>query len=160
MTSPGPALYGGMRVGLRGQEFYIHKFRTLRANSATPGLDTIRSGDPRITTLGKILREWYFDELIQLWDVFLGHMSLVGPRPYTRPDAEYREALFARFRKREEIMPGMTGLAQVSLGRDRSKNNLCRTLNYDLYYIRHISPCLDLYILFRTIIVILTRRGE
>lgn len=159
LTSPGPVIYGGMRVGLRGNEFYIHKFRTLRENSATSGLDVVVSGDTRITALGKILRMWYLDEFSQLWDVLLGRMSLVGPRPYTRPDADHRASLFHGFNRREVVRPGMTGLAQVLLRRGRSERNLRRALVCDRYYIRHRSLWLDFQLLMRTIVVICEHRG-
>ena len=151
LTSSGPAFYSQTRCGKSGRPFSIHKLRTMYHNceSAT-GPRWSTPGDARITLLGRILRRTHIDELPQLWNVVRGDMSLIGPRP-ERP--EFIPGLAEKlphYTERLLVKPGMTGLAQVQLPPDTDLESVRRKLAYDLYYVRYVSPWLDLRILAGT----------
>lgn len=145
----GPALYRQVRVGLRGQRFTILKFRTMRHN-AEEGLGPVWSlkGDPRCTKLGAWLRRRGIDELPQLWNVLLGDMTLVGPRP-ERPEfvTEFSTA-YPGYAARHTVRCGLTGYAQIHGW--RGATSMEDRLRHDLYYIRHWSLWLDFRILVLT----------
>lgn len=149
--SPGPALFRQQRAGRGGRPFTFYKFRTMRLE-ADPYGDSPRSGDdPRITRLGRWLREHSLDELPQLLNVLRGDMSLVGPRPlYLQQIGEWN----ARQRARLLVKPGITGLAQVS---GRGGLTIEQKLEYDVRYVETIGPCTDLWILWRTLSGVLRR---
>jgi Undecaprenyl-phosphate galactose phosphotransferase WbaP len=168
LTSRGPALYGHQRVGARGETFTAWKFRTMINNSEEalrhhlaehPELgdewrrDQKLRNDPRITWIGRILRRTSFDELPQLWNVIRGEMSLVGPRPIVENEIERYGPRYSLYRR---VRPGLTGLWQVS-----GRNNLsyAERVHLDEYYVRNWSIWLDLYILSRTIKVVVTGEG-
>ncbi len=160
----GPVIHRSRRIGVEEQEFQCLKLRTMRpgaegeqdsleeANEADGALFKIRD-DPRITRVGRVLRRLSIDELPQLWNVLRGEMSLVGPRPLPRRDYERLDALH---KKRYLVLPGVTGLWQVSGRSDLSFDELVRL---DFYYIETWSIWLDLTILARTIPVVLGRKG-
>jgi exopolysaccharide biosynthesis polyprenyl glycosylphosphotransferase len=160
----GPVFHRSRRIGVEEQEFWCLKLRTMRvgaegeqqaletANEADGPLFKIRD-DPRVTRVGRVLRRLSVDELPQLWNVLSGEMSLVGPRPLPRRDYERLDDLH---KKRYLVLPGMTGLWQVSGRSDLSFDELVRL---DFYYIETWSVWLDLTILARTIPVVLGRRG-
>jgi exopolysaccharide biosynthesis polyprenyl glycosylphosphotransferase len=160
----GPVIHRSRRVGVEDSEFTCLKLRTMRvgaereqsglesANEADGALFKIRD-DPRVTRVGRLLRRFSIDELPQLWNVLRGEMSLVGPRPLPLRDYEHLDDLQ---RKRYLVLPGMTGLWQVSGRSDLSFDELVRL---DFYYIETWSIWLDLTILARTIPVVLGRRG-
>lgn len=143
--SPGPALFRQVRAGLNGQPFHVLKFRTMRIDSDPYG-DSPQSGnDPRITPLGRWLRETSLDELPQLLNVLRGEMSLVGPRPlYVQQIAEWNP----RQRARLLVKPGMTGYSQIQ---GRAAIPIEEKLERDVQYIENISPRLDLWILLATV---------
>jgi exopolysaccharide biosynthesis polyprenyl glycosylphosphotransferase len=160
----GPVMHRSRRVGVEEQEFSCLKLRTMRlgaeseqesleqANEADGALFKIRD-DPRVTRVGRVLRRLSIDELPQLWNVLRGEMSLVGPRPLPRRDYERLDDLH---KKRYLVLPGLTGLWQVSGRSDLSFDELVRL---DFFYIETWSVWLDLTILARTIPVVLGRRG-
>ncbi|HEY1264597.1 MAG TPA: sugar transferase [Terriglobales bacterium] len=165
LSSPGPALYCGLRIGKNGRRFLCCKFRTmvvgaaamqeqLRArNERQPPFFKI-ADDPRLTPLGAWLRRYSLDELPQLWNVLKGEMSLVGPRPHPAEDvAGYQSADFRRL----EVTPGMTGLWQVEA---RSDPSFERNMELDLTYIESWSLALDLKILLKTVPVVLRGNGR
>ncbi len=164
LTSRGPVLYGDRRIGLGEQEFRMLKFRTMvagaerqqraleRANEATGALFKIRR-DPRVTPVGRLLRRLSLDEVPNVLDVLRGEMSLVGPRPL--PVRDYH-LLQPWHRKRYLVLPGMTGLWQISRRGDLSFDDLVRL---DFYYLENWSIWLDITILLKTIPAVLRRRG-
>jgi len=159
MTSGGPVFYSQERVGRNARRFHIYKFRTMIPNAeASTGPVLAKPGDPRITPVGRFLRATRIDELPQLINVLLGHMSLVGPRP-ERPEFvsefERRTPLYVR---RLNVKPGLTGWAQVQLRYDATRVAPDLKLQMDMYYIENMSLPLDLKILFMTLFVVL--RGE
>ncbi len=146
VDSPGPVIFKQERLGIKGRKFVIFKFRSMfvEANS-----EKVReSTDPRITPSGRFLRRTHLDELPQLWNVLLGQMSLVGPRPFTEDDAK----LFRNDDGRWLVKPGITGLSQLK-GRFRS----CYFL--DRIYLRYRCLSFDIWILLKTLGVILRGGG-
>jgi lipopolysaccharide/colanic/teichoic acid biosynthesis glycosyltransferase len=157
LTSRGPIFYTQTRLGENGRPFKIFKLRTMINNAeAKTGAVWCQANDPRITAVGNWLRELHIDELPQLFNVLLGQMSLVGPRP-ERP--EFINALeweIPAYRQRLRVRPGVTGLAQLNLPPDSDIESVRKKLIHDLYYIRHASPWLDGKIVFFTAWLLLT----
>ena len=152
LTSRGPAIFKQQRVGLNGNIFTIYKIRTMVHNPSGHQEHTVK-GDKRITKLGKFLRKTKIDELPQLWNVLKGDMSIIGPRP-EREDIVEQYALQNNFyRIRHIIKPGITGWAQVN-NPTATPEETIEKLEYDLYYINHLSLRLELQILLRTIGVV------
>jgi len=153
LGSPGPALFRQRRAGRGGRTFAMLKFRTMRADVDAYGGSPRSADDPRLTRLGRLLRETSLDELPQLLNVLAGQMSLVGPRPlYERQAALWDE----RQRRRLEVRPGITGYAQAY---GRGGMTLEDKIEYDLYYVDNRGVLLDLRIVLRTLANVLTRRG-
>src|SRR5215207_8881705 len=164
VSSRGPVLYRSMRPGIGGESFACLKFRTMRSgadqaqadleslNEATGALFKIRH-DPRLTTVGRLLRRFSLDELPQLLNVLAGNMSLVGPRPLPQRDFDQLEDWH---KKRYLVLPGMTGLWQVS---GRSELDFDDLVRLDFLYLERWSVGLDLTILLKTIPAVFTRRG-
>jgi exopolysaccharide biosynthesis polyprenyl glycosylphosphotransferase len=156
LDSPGPIIFTQIRVGKNEKLFACYKFRSMRAgadeekeqlldrNEADGPIFKIRD-DPRITTVGRFLRRTSLDELPQLLNVLMGHMSLVGPRPAIPAEVQRYQAWHKR---RLEVAPGLTGLWQVS---GRSQLTFDEQVLLDLYYIENWSPVLDVQILLRTV---------
>lgn len=151
LTSRGPAFYSQTRLGKDGEPFRIWKVRTMTHDcECTSGPRWATSDDPRVTPVGALLRRSHLDELPQLWNVLLGDMSLIGPRP-ERPEFVPRlEAALPGYRDRLLVKPGITGLAQVRLPADSDLESVRRKLAYDRYYVRRIGPWLDVQLLLCT----------
>lgn len=159
LDSPGPVFYSQHRLGLTGQVFRIYKFRSMAVNAETNGAVWAREGDPRVTRVGKYLRKSRLDELPQLWNVFRGHMTLVGPRPERPEFAIDLENSYPGFSLRLLVKPGLTGWAQVKHRYTNSIADTITKLEYDLYYIKHAGTMLDLRILVRTVGVVFGLKG-
>ncbi len=162
LSSPGPIFYSQVRVGYQGKPIKIWKLRTMHINAEAQGPQFTSSTklDPRITKIGRILRQLRLDELPQIWNVFRGDLSFVGPRP-ERP--EFVEPLIAKmpyYSLRHLTRPGLTGWAQVVWLTPTAQldDNLIK-LQYDLYYIKHRSFALDAAILLKTIGIVIRRQG-
>jgi lipopolysaccharide/colanic/teichoic acid biosynthesis glycosyltransferase len=151
LTSRGPALFQQVRVGKDGRHFMLYKLRTMREDAeAVTGPVWSTEFDLRVTPFGRLLRRSHIDEFPQLWNVILGHMSLVGPRP-ERPEFVAKldwEVPF--YRERLKVRPGITGLAQLRLPADTTLESVRKKLEYDVYYVQHVSPWLDLKLMFFT----------
>jgi sugar transferase (PEP-CTERM system associated) len=161
LTSPGPALFRQRRVGKDGHGFVMLKFRSMRVDAeAETGAVWSRAGDPRVTPFGRLLRRTRLDELPQLWNVVVGDMSFVGPRP-ERPEfvASLTEQI-PFYGQRHVIQPGLTGWAQVRHPYGASIADALQKLQYELFYIKHRSLAFDLFILLETIKTVLTRQGS
>jgi exopolysaccharide biosynthesis polyprenyl glycosylphosphotransferase len=151
LSSPGPALFVQERVGTHGRVFPMVKFRTMRPNAeAVSGPVFAVADDPRCTRLGTLLRRTNLDELPQLFNVLLGHMSLVGPRP-ERPEfiRNFKERI-PRYAHKHWVKPGITGWAQIH-GLRGAGTSLQERIDHDLYYIENWSLLLDIRILVRTV---------
>jgi Undecaprenyl-phosphate glucose phosphotransferase len=147
--SRGPSLYAQERVGLDGKPFRMLKFRTMRTDAEAEGPRFARDDDPRVTRLGAWLRRASLDELPQLWNVLLGDMSLVGPRPERPVFIDQFRRHIPRYQLRHMVKSGMTGWAQIH--GLRGNTSIQKRVEYDLYYIEHWSLLLDLKILARTL---------
>jgi Undecaprenyl-phosphate glucose phosphotransferase len=149
LDSRGPALYAQERVGLNGRRFRMLKFRTMKLDAEADGAGWTVPGDPRRTRAGTVLRPLSLDELPQLWNVLLGEMSLVGPRPERPVYVEQFRASIPRYMLRHHVKAGITGWAQVH--GLRGDTPLESRIEYDLFYIRNWSLGLDLRILWLTV---------
>ena len=156
LTSRGPAFYSQVRLGRHGNPFRIHKLRTMTHNcEAESGPVWAQRNDPRITPLGRFLRDTHLDEVPQLWNVLRGEMSLIGPRP-ERPEIVWRlQWLVPNYTRRMVVRPGLTGLAQVRLPGDRDISSVNRKLRRDLYYVNHVAPLLDVRIALATVLLLI-----
>ena len=160
-TSPGPAIYRQTRVGRDGEPFTILKFRTMvdGAERETGPVWSDR-GDARITPVGRWLRRLRLDETPQFWNVLVGQMSLVGPRPERPYFVQQLAAEIPLYSRRHRVQPGLTGLAQVKWHYDESVETVRQKLKYDLIYIETMSLGLDAKILFQTVRTALAGRGR
>src|SRR3954469_16982526 len=149
LTSRGPVLYRQERVGLDGKPFRMLKFRTMRTDAEELGPTFAAARDPRVTAIGSWLRRTSIDELPQLWNVLLGDMSLVGPRPERPVFIDQFRRHIPRYQLRHMVKSGMTGWAQIH--GLRGNTSIQKRVEFDLYYIEHWSLLLDLKILARTV---------
>lgn len=160
LTSPGPVFYWQERVGKDGRVFRLCKFRTMVPDAERhTGAVLASRNDPRVTKIGRFLRRTRLDELPQLWNVFKGEMSLVGPRPERPEFVERWKRLIPYYETRLLVKPGITGWAQIRGRYDEGPETVWEKLEYDLYYLRHVSPSLDFEILVRTPLVMLLGKG-
>ena len=151
-TSPGPIFYWQVRRGRGGRRFVLGKLRTMTADcEARTGPRWSLPGDPRVTPFGRFLRASHLDELPQLWNVLCGEMGLIGPRPERPELTPMLEREVPNYLDREQVRPGLTGLAQLHLPPDVDIDGVRLKLEYDLYYIRNQSLRLDLNILYKTV---------
>lgn len=160
LDSRGPVLYSQVRVGLGGRHFRIYKFRTMRQDAEKFGAVWAQARDPRVTRVGRFMRLTRFDELPQLWNVVRGDMAVVGPRP-ERP--EFTETLAQEipgYDLRHTVKPGLTGWAQVSYRYTNSVRDTKAKVEYDLFYVKHLSLAFDVKILVRTVKVVVGMKGQ
>ena len=154
-TSPGPVFYTQVRLGLGGRRYRIVKIRTMHHNiELKSGIKWAKSDDDRVTRVGRLLRRTHVDELPQLFNVLLGQMSLVGPRP-ERPEviaAKGLERLVPGYPARLLVKPGVTGLAQVQLPPDEDITSVRHKVVYDLYYVRRQGLLLDARLVLATLL--------
>jgi lipopolysaccharide/colanic/teichoic acid biosynthesis glycosyltransferase len=148
------------RLGEKEKNFMLYKFRTMRldAESGT-GAVWAQEHDPRVTRVGEFFRKSRIDELPQLFNVFRGDMSLVGPRPERPEFIEKLKEVIPYYSERHFVKPGVTGWAQVRYSYGASIEDALEKLRYDLYYIKNISLAFDMVIILETVKVVLFRRG-
>ncbi|HEV8432873.1 MAG TPA: exopolysaccharide biosynthesis polyprenyl glycosylphosphotransferase, partial [Thermoanaerobaculia bacterium] len=147
----GPIFYRQVRMGLDGKPFEIVKFRSMRVGAETQsGAVWAEKDDPRRTKIGRVIRAWSLDELPQLWNVLVGDMSVVGPRPERPQFVEQFRAEFPHYMLRHKVRAGMTGWAQVHGWRGNTSVRI--RIEHDLYYIENWSLALDVKILFMTLL--------
>ncbi|HSW50708.1 MAG TPA: sugar transferase, partial [Bryobacteraceae bacterium] len=160
LTSPGPVLYRQIRVGWQGRLFTVLKFRSMHENAeAATGAVWASKEDPRVTRVGRWLRLLRLDELPQFINVLRGEMSLVGPRPERPEFVDMLAEKIPYYRQRHFVRPGITGWAQLNHKYGDSLEDAARKLEYDLYYIKHMSPALDAFIIFHTVKTVILSRG-
>ena len=155
LDSPGPVLFRQERLGKDGKPFTLVKFRTMCVNAEQGGAQWALDGDPRVTKLGRFLRDTRFDEVPQFWGVIKGDLSIVGPRPERKVFYNEFCKYIHGFDQRMMVRPGITGLAQVEGGYDLLPEY---KIVYDMQYIRDQNLLMDLWILAKTVGVVL--RGE
>jgi len=180
LTSRGPVFYSQTRIGLDrrwnrkpapdgvtrrshdlgGAVFTIYKFRTMCVNAEhLSGAVWAAREDPRVTPIGRFLRQYRLDELPQLFNVLKGDMNLVGPRPERPSIFAQLRATIPQYRARQRVRPGITGLAQINQHYDRNLDDVRKKLEFDLEYLRRQSLWEDFVIMIRTVPVVLFRRG-
>jgi len=155
-----PVIYVQERVGLHGKPFRLYKFRSMRQNAEGDGQPVwATKADQRVTRLGRFLRQTRLDELPQLFNVLLGDMSLVGPRPERPAFVSALEQEIPFYALRHQVKPGITGWAQICFPYGTSSEDARQKLQYDLYYLKNYSLFLDLNILCLTLQVVLWGKG-
>ena len=156
----GPILYRQMRVGERGQEFEVLKFRSMRTDAEKDGqAKWAQSNDPRVTRVGAFIRKYRIDELPQILNVLRGEMSFVGPRPERPQFVQGLNSKLPYYGERHQVKPGLTGWAQICYPYGASEEDAFEKLQYDLYYVKNHSLFLDLTILLQTAEVVLWGKG-
>jgi lipopolysaccharide/colanic/teichoic acid biosynthesis glycosyltransferase len=159
LDSPGPALYKQARVGLRGKLFTIYKFRSMRVSKPGEPMRLTSHNDDRVTRVGRFIRLHRIDELPQFFNVLLGDMSLVGPRPEVESSVKDLRQTLPFYDQRHAIRPGITSLGQVRFGAATTLSEARERLKYDLYYQKNMSLAFDLSILIDTVKVVLLKIG-
>ena len=152
LESKGPIFFKQMRNGLNYEEFSCYKFRSMRLNEIAD-LEQVSKNDPRITKIGKFMRKTSIDELPQFFNVLLGEMSVVGPRPHMVSHTEMYAKSVDKFMVRHFIKPGITGLAQTNgfRGEVENERDIINRVKYDIFYLENWSLLLDTKIIFLTI---------
>ncbi|MFZ1320086.1 MAG: undecaprenyl-phosphate glucose phosphotransferase [Ignavibacteria bacterium] len=150
LSSKGPLFYNQERVGLDGQKFIMLKFRSMKIDAEEKGPQMTTRGDDRYTPIGKILRKYSLDELPQFYNVLIGNMSIVGPRPEREFFINSMKHSIRRYLERHRVKGGMTGWAQVS-GLRGTDSSMQTRIDYDIYYIENWSIAFDIKIIFKTI---------
>ncbi|MCB1159865.1 MAG: exopolysaccharide biosynthesis polyprenyl glycosylphosphotransferase [Leptospiraceae bacterium] len=158
LESKGPVFFLQKRMGFRGRSFTMFKFRSMYTDRKGKGF-TEGGGDPRITKVGKVIRKYRIDELPQVFNILIGQMSFIGPRPESLELSEWYEKEVPFFSYRHVVRPGISGWAQVEQGYAAEVEGMNVKLEYDFYYIKHFSFWLDTLITFKTIKTILTGFG-
>lgn len=160
LDSKGPVFYRQIRVGRKGKEFQMYKFRSMIAAAEEYGPEWSGENDPRITRIGKVLRRTYIDEVPQMINVLKNEMSLIGPRPERPFFVEQLKKEIPYYYKRLTVKPGITGWAQIKHKYDSSLEDVKTKIQYDFYYIENMSLKLDFKIMINTIIVIFLMKGH
>lgn len=160
LDSPGPVFFRQRRTGLDGREFTVLKFRSMRSDAEShTGPVWALHADDRVTNVGRVLRSTRLDELPQMWNVLVGEMSFVGPRPERPFFVQQLSNEILYYMERLTVRPGLTGWAQIRYPYGASVEDAKEKLQYDLFYIKNMSLLFDLTILLRTIKVVLFQRG-
>ena len=157
----GPIFYRQLRVGQNGRRFHILKFRSMRVDAEPDGQPMwAKPGDARITRVGSVIRKLRIDELPQAFNVLVGHMSFVGPRPERPQFVEKLAEAIPFYAERHFVKPGITGWAQVRYNYGASEKDAAEKLEYDLYYVKHHTLAFDLVVLLLTVEIVLFRIGS
>lgn len=159
LDSKGPVLFRQKRVGLNGKVYELYKFRSMRTDAEANGAVWAKKDDPRVTRAGRVIRKIRADEIPQMWNVLKGDMSFIGPRPERPEFVDILNEEIPYYSLRHSIKPGITGWAQVNYRYGASNEDALEKLQYDLFYIKNLSPFLDLLILLRTVRVVLFTNG-
>jgi lipopolysaccharide/colanic/teichoic acid biosynthesis glycosyltransferase len=159
LTSGGPVFFKQTRYGLHRHPFEIIKLRTMNVCENGSDITQAQEKDPRVTPVGRVLRKLSIDELPQIWNVLIGDMSIIGPRPHAKAHDEIYGRLIANYNQRFDIKPGITGLAQVRGYRGPTPDieSMAKRINADIEYISRASIRMDMIILVKTIAVVLRR---
>lgn len=156
MDSPGNPIFSQVRLGKNQVPFKIYKFRSMRLDAEKDGAQWAANEDPRVTHVGRFLRKSRIDELPQLFNILMGQMSFVGPRPERPEFYDFFDTYIVGFRQRTKVIPGLTGHAQVHGGYDLKPEE---KIIYDVEYMKNRSWSMDLYCILNTIVVVFNHKG-
>jgi lipopolysaccharide/colanic/teichoic acid biosynthesis glycosyltransferase len=160
LSSKGPIFYRQERIGFQGVPFTILKFRSMYENAENSGPQLSKDNDQRCTPFGAIMRKWRLDELPQFWNVLIGEMSLVGPRPERQYYIEKIMEKAPHYRHLLKVRPGITSWGQVKYGYASNVDQMIQRLKYDILYLENRSIALDFKIMFYTVVVLVQGTGK
>jgi exopolysaccharide biosynthesis polyprenyl glycosylphosphotransferase len=160
LSSPGPIFYKQERIGKDGKPFFIYKFRSMFIDAEKAGPSLSSDYDPRITSWGRFMRKVRLDELPQFWNVIIGDMSLVGPRPERQFFIDQIVKIAPHYKHLHRVRPGITSLGQVKYGYASSVDEMVRRLKFDILYIENMSLAMDFRVMLYTIKIIVEGRGK